>query len=350
MSSIRVMKNRQSAGGPGIRDVARAAGVSVATASRVMAKADYPVAADTRQRVLDAARRLSFVPNALARGLVRSKTDTIGVVVPGIINPYYAAMVEAIDRAARGQGLTTLLGLTGGNEERREEIIDELVSRRVDGLIVCAGADDHRPGRAPEALSVPMVLIGEQPNPGFSIVQTDNHQAGFEAAQHLWSLGHRTFVYLTSLPSWHDFHERGQGMLAFLESVGEHHAAEIHEGLFGEVDAYRHVRDMCASGLTATAILASTDRHALGALAALADAAIKVPDQVSVMGFDDYITSGFIRPALTTMQMPAAEMGRVAVAVLTSHLGEQRPGEAMRLDASLVERTSTGPAPKPGAE
>jgi DNA-binding LacI/PurR family transcriptional regulator len=342
------MKNRQSAGDPGIRDVAKAAGVSVATASRVMAKADYPVAAQTRQRVLDAAQRLSFVPNALARGLVRSKTDTIGVIVPGIINPYYAAMVEAVDRAARGQGLTTLLGLTGGNEERREEIIDELVSRRVDGLIVCAGADDHRPGRAPGALSVPMVLIGEQPNPGFSVIRTDNHQAGFEAARHLWSLGHRRFVYLTSLASWHDFHQRGQGMLAFLENAGEGHAVEIHEGLFGEVDAYRHVSDMCASGLTATAILASTDRHALGALAALADTGIKVPDQVSVMGFDDYVTSGFIRPALTTMQMPAPEMGRLAVEVLAGHIHEQRPSETMRLHASLIERSSTGPVPRPG--
>ena len=339
------MRKKQSAGGPGIRDVAKLAGVSVATASRVMAKTEYPVAEETRQRVLDAARQLNFVPNALARGLVRSKTDTIGVIVPGIINPYYAAMVEAIDHEARSHGLTTLLGLTDGSETRREEIIDELVSRRVDGLIVCAGADDHQPGRGPGALSVPLVLIGEQPNSGFPIVRTDNQRAGFEAAQYLWSLGHRRFAYLTSLPSWHDFHQRGQGMQAFLDGAGDHFEAEIHEGLFGEADAYRRVSEMCAVGFPATAILASTDRHALGALAALADAGIKVPEEVSVMGFDDYITSGFIRPALTTMQMPASEMGRHAVNVLVRPREERRQNETAQLRATLVQRSSTGPAP-----
>lgn len=338
------MIKKQSAGGPGIREVAKAAGVSVATASRVMAKADYPVAAETRQRVLDAARGLNFVPNALARGLVRSKTDTIGVIVPGIINPYYAAMVEAIDREARSHGLTTLLGLTDGSEARREEIIDELVSRRVDGLILCAGADDHRPGRGPEAFSVPVVLIGEQPNLGFPIVRTDNHKAGFEATQYLWSLGHRNFAYLTSLASWHDFHQRGQGMMAFLKGVHEKVEVEICDGLFGEADAYQHVAAMCAAGLSATAILASTDRHALGAMAALADAGIKVPDQVSVMGFDDYITSGFIRPALTTMQMPAPDMGRQAVKALVGQLDVPAQIDTIKLRATLIERASTGAA------
>lgn len=336
---------RPSRNAAGIRDVAKAAGVSVATASRVTANADYPVAAETRQRVLAAARTLGFVPNALARGLVRSKTDTIGVVAPGIINPYYAAMVEAIDRAAREQGLTTLLGLTGGDEDRRERTIDELISRRVDGLIVCAGADDHRAERTPDALGIPAVLIGEQANPGFPIIRTDNHKAGYEATQYLWSLGHRRFVYLTSLKSWHDFHRRGQGMRAFLKTVDEPYEVAVHDGLFGEADAYGRMKDACAEGLEATAILASTDRHALGALAALADARLEVPRDVSVMGFDDYVTSGFIRPALTTMQMPAAEMGRRAVAVLNEGLDGRPAKRSTLLRATLVERASTGPAP-----
>lgn len=345
MSSMPPMRtSRSSRGTVGIRDVAKLAGVSVATASRVMAKADYPVAAETRQQVLDAARELGFVPNALARGLVRSKTDTIGVIVPGIINPYYAAMVEAIDRAAREEGLTTLLGLTGGDEGRREEIVDELIGRRVDGLIICAGADDHHAGRSPQALGIPAVLIGEQANSGFPIVRTDNHRAGYEAARYLWSLGHRRFVYLTSLKSWHDFHARGEGMLGFLGTAKEPHEVEIFDGLFGEADAYQRMRKACTRGLSATAVIASTDRHALGALAALADAHLNVPENVSVMGFDDYITSGFIRPALTTMQMPAPEMGRLAVAALKDRLAGRPAKRSMLLSARLIERASTGPA------
>ena len=328
---------------PSIRDVARAAGVSVATASRVMAKADYPVAAPTRERVMLAARELGFVPNALARGLALARTDNIGVVVPVLSNPYYAAMVEAIDAAARERGLTMLLGLTGGDERRREAIIDDLLARKVDGLIVCAGAQDRRRGRTPVALGVPAVLIGQQANAGFPIIRTDNRKAGFDAARYLWGLGHRDFVYLTSHKSWHDFHDRGQGMLAFLAGTGEAFTAQIFDGLLGEADSYRRVREACASGLPATALLASTDRHALGALAALSDARRKVPRQISVMGFDDYITSGFVRPALTTMQMPAAEMGQLAVATIRDVLDGKAVQQKTLLEAKLVERGSTGP-------
>ena len=218
-------------------------------------------------------------------------------------------------------------------------------SRRAEGLIVCAGADDHRAGRTPHQLGIPAVLIGEQANSGFPIILTDNHRAGYEAARHLWSLGHRRFLYLTSLQSWHDFHRRGQGVLAFLESVGEPHEVDIYDGLFGEADTYRRIAAACAEGLGATAIIASTDRHALGALAALSDAQLEVPRDVSVTGFDDYITSGFIRPALTTMQMPAAEMGRRAVAVLHDTMGGRQANGTTLLQATLIQRSSSGPAP-----
>lgn len=332
---------RSGNSGPGIREVAKAAGVSVATASRVLAKTDYPVAAATRQKVQDAARELGFVPNAVARNFARSKTDTIGVVVPGIINPYYAAMVEAIDRAARERGLRTLLGLTGGDEARREEVIDDFLSRRADGLIICAGAADHYPGRTPEQLGIPAVLIGEQTNTGFPIVKTDNHKAGYLATEYLWSLGHRRFSYLTTRASWHDFHQRGEGMFSFLRGTGESFEIDVFDGLFGEADTYRRIAEACSGCFSSTAILASTDRHALGALAALSDAKLDVPSDVSVVGFDDYVTSGFVRPALTTIQMPAAKMASTAVALLADLIdGRQVRSETM-FDAGLVVRSST---------
>ncbi|RYE10463.1 MAG: LacI family transcriptional regulator [Hyphomicrobiales bacterium] len=336
--------SRSTSGTPSIRDVARTAGVSVATASRVMAKANYPVAEPTRQKVLEAARSLGFVANALARSLARARTDIIGVVVPVLINPYYAAMVEAIDQAAREHGLTMLLSLTGGDERRREAVIDDLLARRVDGLIVCAGAFDHQKLRSREELGMPAVLIGQQANNGLPIIRTDNRRAGHDAAAYLWGLGHRRFAYLTSLKTWHDFHDRGRGMMEFLAGTGVPYEAEIMDGLFGEADSYARVRQECDWGLRATALIASTDRHALGALAALADAGRSVPGEVSVMGFDDYVTSGFVRPSLTTMQMLAAEMGRRAVEMLKRQLlGKSAPQRPM-LQATLVERGSTGPA------
>lgn len=331
-------------GTPSIRDVARSAGVSVATASRVLANTNYPVAATTRQRVIEAADLLGFVPNALARSLARARSDSVGVLAPVLINPYYAAMVEGIDQAAQACGLTMLLSLTGGDEARRETLIGQFLARKVDGILVCAGATDHLAGRAPEAMGIPMVLVGQQANTGFPIIRTDNRRAGFEATKYLWGLGHRRYIYLTSLETWHDFHDRGLGMQAFLNSTGESCEAKIFDGLFSEADAYRCVRDFYAGELAATAILASTDRHALGALAALADIGRKVPDEVSVMGFDDYVTSGFVRPSLSTMQMPSAEMGRLGITLLHEMLGNKEVPQETMLKATLMERRSTGMA------
>jgi DNA-binding LacI/PurR family transcriptional regulator len=193
-------------------------------------------------------------------------------------------------------------------------------------------------------LGVPAILIGAQANTGFPLIRTDNRKAGFEATRYLWSLGHRRFIYLTSLRSWHDFHQRGQGMKAFLKQTAEPYDLAVHDHLFTEEDAYRQVTELCANGLEATAILASTDRHALGALAALADARLKVPRDASVMGFDDYKTSSFIRPSLTTMQMPSAEMGSRAVSALRQQIDGLTVDPLPPLRATLVIRGSTGPA------
>lgn len=330
-------------GASSIRDVAQAAGVSVATASRVLAGVNHPVSAATREKVEEAARQLGFVPNALARSLSRAKSDTIGVVVPSLRNPYYASMVEGIDAAARQHGLSMLLSLTNGDEDQRETAISGLLARRVDGVIICAGADDRLMGRSPAQMAVPAMLIGQQPNPGFELIATDNRKAGFDAAAYLWRLGHRRFAYLTSNETWHDFHDRGLGISQFLDSMAAPHSLEIFDGLANEEDAYRHVRSLCANGLAATALIASTDRHALGALAALSDAGRDVPGDISVIGFDDYVSSQYLRPALTTMRMPSAEMGKAAIHQLAAILsGAGRPNTPS-FNATLVERSSAGP-------
>lgn len=332
-------------GSSSIRDVARAAGVSVATASRVLAGTNYPVAPETREKVQIAARELSFLPNALARSLSRSRSESIGVVAPELTNPYYAAMVQSIDAMAQSRGYSMLLGLTGGDERRRESAIDTLLARRVDGLIVCAGADDHVSGRLTKAMGVPVALIGQQPNAGFLSIKTDNRRAGYQAAEHLWNYGHRRITYLTAHKSWHDFHDRGLGIVDFLAERGAADQAKIVEGLVTEAEAYAWVRDNYALPSDDTAIIAATDRHALSALAALSDNAVQVPAQVSVVGFDDYVTSQYVRPALTTVKMPVGDMGQLAVSMLLNAIDRTATNkiEDVSLQAKLVLRASTGP-------
>ena len=131
-------------------------------------------------------------------------------------------------------------------------------------------------------------------------------------------------------------------VVAFDELLAGHLVADTR--VIAAHDAYERMRGACADGLAATAVIASTDRHALGALAALADAGISVPRQVSVIGFDDYVTSEYIRPALTTMRMPAAEMGVIAVGMLSDRLAGRPVQETTLLTATLVERTSAAKA------
>ncbi|WP_080761295.1 LacI family DNA-binding transcriptional regulator [Rhizobium rhizogenes] len=329
---------------PGIRDVAKMAGVSVATASRVIAKADYPVAAATRVRVIEAAGALGFVRNAMARGLSRSRSESVGVIVPAL-HAYYAAMIEGIDEAATRQGLTILLGLSRGDEAKREQLVTEFLERRVDGLLICAGADDHLPGRTPTEMPIPTVLIGQQANPGFPIVVTDNVAAGYEVAEHLWSLGHRAFAYLAPDKGWHDFRDRQAGVSVFLKQADEAYKLDVLDGIYSEADAFSRMGEALKDGLAATAVIASTDRHALGAMAALTDAGRRVPDAVAVVGFDNYLSSQYLRPALTSMHMPAGEMGRLGLETLVAAIGGHQVPMRSELRATLVARGSSVPSP-----
>lgn len=331
-------KRRQST--IGIRDVARAAGVSVATTSRVLSKSDYPVAVDTRMRVERAASELGFVANAMARGLARARSDSIGVIVP-VTNAYYDGMITGIEAAASEHGLTMLLGLTQADEDRREALVTEFLERRVDGILVCAAAYDRHSGRPPGQMPVPVVLVGQQPNAGYPMVRSDNVAAGRAAAEHLYALGHRHFAYLTPHRDWYDFRDRHAGIVHFLEQAGEPVTLELMDGLMGETGAYDRVRQACAEGLRATAIIASTDRHALGALAALADAGISVPEEMAVMGFDNYFTSAYLRPSLTSVSMPADAMGRTGVDYLRAMISGEKVPPDTELAATLIVRQST---------
>ncbi|MDE1993240.1 MAG: substrate-binding domain-containing protein, partial [Rhizobiaceae bacterium] len=269
-----------------------------------------------------------------------SRSDSIGVIIPSA-NPYYASMMSGIEAAARAHGLTMLLGLTNGDEGRREDYVTTFLERRVDGILVCAAAHDLTVGRRPEDMPVPVVLIGQQPNAGYPIIRTDNVAAGHLAAHHLWSLGHRKFAYITPNDAWYDFLDRRIGMMHFLESTGDHFSVKVLDGVQGETDAYQRVKDACQDGLEATAILASTDRHALAALAALSDAGVRVPEDKAVMGFDNYMTSSFLRPSLTSMSMPATEMGRLGIEYIRQKIDGAGVPDDTVLQAMLVARQST---------
>ncbi|MBJ6988080.1 LacI family DNA-binding transcriptional regulator [Devosia sp. MC521] len=325
----------------GIRDVAKAAGVSVATVSRVLAKADYPVTEETRKRVTDVATAMGYVPNLLAKTFATSRTDTIGVAMP-VLNAYYAKMLAGIEGAATEAGLSILLTIVGASDERRESAIDQFVARQLDGVIICSGAKDGPLRRAPEQMGVPAVIIGQQPSEGYVTVTVDNRRASYEATDHLVSRGNRTIVFLTSNSDWPDFRDRLYG---FQQRLAEEDrvTGQVIEGVYDEAQAYRAVTKLVAEKTTATAILAATDRQALGAMAALADAGLRVPSDMAVVGFDNYHTSEFVRPSLTSVDMPADAMGAKAVELvcMAKTSGAEKMASVV-LEPRLFIRQSSG--------
>lgn len=325
----------------GIRDVARHAGFSVATVSRVLADGGYPVARDTRERVLAAVAELGFVPNLLARTFATSRTDTIGVAMP-VLNAYYAKMLAGIEKEATDNGLSVLLSLVGDDHARREKAIDQFLARQLDGMVICSGAGDSKLDRGPERISMPTVVVGQQPEAGFATVTVDNRKASYLATDHLIARGHRDIILLTSKSEWFDFHDRRAGFEARIREQGAGWTGTVIEGAFDERDAYEAVRGITAQRSAATAILAATDRQALGALAALADLGIDVPSKMAVVGFDNLPTSEFIRPALTSVDMPADEMGREAVSMIVgSHRIEPIALVSRTFEPTLVVRHSS---------
>jgi len=325
----------------GVRDVARHAGVSVATVSRVVADSGYPVAKATRERVLSSVQQLGFVPNLIARTFATSRTKTIGVAVP-VLNAYYARMLMGIEGEATRNGLSILLSIVGDDHDRRESAIDQFLARRLDGIVVCSGAGDSALDRGPARIGIPTVIVGQQPDAGFATVTVDNRQASYMATAHLLERGHRELIFLTSRSDWFDFRDRLAGFAACLAERGAGYRGQVIEGAFSERDAYDRIRQAVAAGTRATAVLAATDRQALGALAALADLGIPIPGKMAVVGFDNLPTSEFIRPALTSVDMPADDMGATAIAMIVKAKGPDAIALAdMTLEPRLIVRSSS---------
>ncbi|HEX2722895.1 MAG TPA: LacI family DNA-binding transcriptional regulator [Gemmatimonadaceae bacterium] len=327
-------------------DVARRAGVSQPTVSLVLSRnARARVSAETRERVLDAARELGYVPNVVARSLVRSRSYAIGVIVPDLRNPFFAEVVSGAERVVSEAGFAVLLCET--REIPRERHIQALLERQVDGIMVDAiGA-----ASLPESTlaGVNLVLIDEPPNrwPG---VASDALGAGRLAAEHLLSLGHRRFAFMGPATNVHAIRMRERGFVGALAS----------RGLSLESRMLRRVPATAAGGQSGmralldlkdrpTAVFCTNDLVAAGALKVCSLDGVNVPSEMSIVGCDDIELASLLVPELTTVAIPARELGaraaRLLLQGLRSEEPEQRPSpRTQRTIASrLMIRGTTAP-------
>jgi LacI family transcriptional regulator len=336
-----------------IRDVAEAAGVSVATVSRALSadSASFQIRPETRQHVLETSAALGYRPNDLARALLQQRTSVIGVIVPDISNPFYPSVVRGIEDVAAAAGYRMVLCNTDREPDRLNKYLETLVDSRVDGVLIAGGAADETIDvNILSQYHTKVVVVGRH-DVACPSVQLDNVAAGEAITGHLIGLGHRRIALITGPSASRTMRDREEGYRRALKS----HRIDLDETLVraGELDensGYHNASALAGMDRPPTGIVTVNDRMALGVLAALHDGEISVPGRMSVTGFDDVSFTSFVRPKLTTVSVPTYRIGTTAaellIARLRSDLSENDdPEPVVLLPTEVVIRDSCAPPP-----
>lgn len=329
---------------PTIRDVARLAGVSVATASRVLSDSGYPVAPEVRQRVLDAARELDFTPNAFARGLSKRESRLIGLVIPNIREPYFLEIGRGTEEVASRHGYLVVLCNTDRDPAREQTYLEQLRALRAGVILVGRSSYDEAFRQELESHPAPIVVIGRHQLP-CSSVQADNVQGAIEAVSHLVQLGRRRIAFIGGPLSSSSAVDRLEG---YREAM-RRHGLPVDESLVVESDytmeggARALLRLLRAIPLP-DALFAANDQMAIGAMREARGRGLRVPADISIVGFNDIPVAAFVEPPLTTVRLPLHRIGEVAADLLLRQL-QSREWERTKvvLTGELVVRGSTAP-------
>jgi DNA-binding LacI/PurR family transcriptional regulator len=335
-----------------IADVAERSGVSTATVSRVLSGA-VPARDATRERVLAAARELEYRPSGIARALKRSETRTIGLLITDIGNPFFPQIVRAIEDEAHQRGYGVVLCNAADDPDRELAYLDILLERRVDGLIVASARTTRRHASRLAAVPMRVVLVNSdvvaEGLPGITVA----HRHGARmAAEHLLALGHRRLAHVTAPSSQAAAaRQRLAGVTDALRAAGLDPSSLLVAGGDEHVDGGAQATELLLAEHPApTGIVCYNDLTAVGALRAIHAAGLRVPHDVSVVGFDDIELAAWTDPPLTTIRQPTDALGRWAVERLTAAAPPSRTAERVVLEPTLVVRGSTGPPRDQGAE
>jgi LacI family transcriptional regulator len=339
-----------------IGDVADRAGVSTATVSRVLS-GSVKARAATRERVLIAVRELGYRPSGVARSLKLQRTQTMGVIISDVENPYFAEMVRGIEDVARELDYALLLCNGAEDPEREAAYLELLVERRVDGIVIATSGVGKRHARWLGQAPVPVVMVNsETPVPGVPTILSDNREGGRLAGGLLVRLGHRQLGHLSAPAAHAAAAPRLAGLRDALKAAGlGGDCLAIAEGDGHVAGGERAMFELLEAAPDVTGVVCYNDLTAIGALRALRARGRRVPADVSVIGFDNLDLSAYVDPPLTTIVQQKQAMARWAVERLVRIIkaGPRSPDEAaahgsdkvVRLPVALLERESTGPAP-----
>jgi LacI family transcriptional regulator len=331
-----------------MKDVARLAGVSTSTVSAVINET-VTVSPERRARVQQAMAALDYQPDAIARSLKTGRSNAIGLVVPDITNPFYPELIRGAEEAGQAAGYSVLLCDSSEDHRIEERQLSALFARRVDGVILACCANS----RAFEMMArrrMPVIFIDRLPAAATAnTVCTDNVKAGQMAAEHLIQLGHERIGMLAGNLELSPHRDRLEG---FRKAMQESHLPILDEYLItGDVqvdDGFSAGKRMLELASPPTAIMASNNKLLLGVLQAIDDKGVTIPDDLSVLGFDDYLWNQHFNPTLTAVAQPTREIGRKSFELLREIIDrssdeEQASPVRLSLPAELRIRKSTAP-------
>lgn len=335
-----------------IRDVARHAGVSSMTVSRVINASGY-ASADARARVERAISELGYVPNAVARHLRSKRTKTIALVLSDITNPFFTTVARGVEDVAGPRGFGVMFCNTDESASEEVDYLQMLIERQVDGVLLVPAGSAAQPLRLLRSQEVPVVVLDRRvESPDVDQVRTDSVAGGYMLTRHLTDLGHRRIAMLTGKRQISTSVDRVAGYeRALAEADIALDPVLVRYGGFGLSAGYRMAKKVLGLDPRPSALFAANEFIAFGALRALRELGLRVPDDVSLVCFDDLPEEWLIDPFLTVVDQPAYAMGREAAELLLGRLDGTRPigGQQIVLPGDFIERRSTAAPPRVSA-
>jgi DNA-binding LacI/PurR family transcriptional regulator len=327
-----------------IKDIAKAAGVSHATVSRALHSNDL-VKPETAQRIREIAQRFGYRPNAVGRSLATSRTQTIGVVVNSIADPIAAEIVSGIEAVTSAQNYSAYLSICHADPEIEMRVVQSFHERRVDGILVTPSRVGALYDEVAAQIRTPIVLINNQHPSSYKYsVNIDSVPGSREAMEHLISLGHRDIAYIGDRFGYQTDHDRFSGYRQALEIAGIPVRPEWIVHGDGKLDGGAPaMRKLLALEAVPTAVFCYNDVTAIGALRAIHEQSLRVPGDISVVGFDDLFLASYTEPPLTTVRQPKHQMGRMAAEILFRILSGDESDARIDVKGELIVRTSTAP-------
>lgn len=330
-----------------IKDIARAAKVSHPTVSRALSNSPL-VKGETANRIRQIAASLGYRPSAIARSLATKRTKTIGVVVTSIADPFIADVISGVEEAANDHGYSVFLANSNANPEREVKVVHSFHERRVDGILVTASRVGALYVPLLSQVKVPIVLINNQhPDETDEFIYSvtiDNIKASTEVMRHLVGLGHKRIAYIGDRGGFQSDIERLAGYRKGLAEANYPFIPELVVHGDGKPEGGgQAMEQLLTLSSPPTAVFCYNDMSALGALRLLHGRGIKVPEDMSLVGFDDLAIASYTCPLLTTVSQPKQQMGRMAMEIMIKLLSRSDSRTNIKVEGELIIRESTAP-------